>query len=438
MITHLMLAAALLAPVPLDDVTVHTGHIQGAEFRVEVPARWNGTVLLYSHGSYPDGYLPPQPSLTAQAAAKPVLLSRGYALAASNYSDPHGYAIPEALHDQMALLDWFGAQVGKPRRVISWGASQGGLAATMLEERNSRRIDGAVAMCGSLGGAVGKFNLMLDTQFVVKTLLDPSLSLVGVSDPAANTQRATQVMRTAVQTPAGRARLALAAAVGSVPGWSRAHEPRPADVPGQVAAQAGHLTRFAWFMWGAGRTDIEEVAGGNPSWNAGIDYRRQLARAAERPLVLAAYREAGLDLEADLTALSGAPRVSPDPAAVGWLARHGTLTGRGGPVVTLHPVGDTVGPEHEREYGERARDSRQLFVSRGGHCMHTAAEELTALDVLETRISTGRWPVTDPGVLNRAAGAYRAETHVLHDWTVDRTEASSPAFTSFAPGEFLR
>ncbi|TWP52043.1 hypothetical protein FKR81_10665 [Lentzea tibetensis] len=67
----------------------------------------------------------------------------------------------------------------------------------------------------------------------------------------------------------------------------------------------------------------------NPGWNTGVDYRRQLMLATERPLVLAAYREAGLDLGADLDRLGAAARVPADASAVSWLSSHGTLIGRG-------------------------------------------------------------------------------------------------------------
>jgi len=36
----------------------HSGTLGGAPFRVEVPARWNGTLVLYSHGYHPVGFGP--------------------------------------------------------------------------------------------------------------------------------------------------------------------------------------------------------------------------------------------------------------------------------------------------------------------------------------------------------------------------------------------
>ena len=65
----------------------YTGTLaNGTTWVADVPANWNGTLLLYSHGFGP---------LTAADAPDPgtqaALLARGYALAGSSY-DPNGSA----------------------------------------------------------------------------------------------------------------------------------------------------------------------------------------------------------------------------------------------------------------------------------------------------------------------------------------------------------
>lgn len=442
-------AAALTAPATAEvqEVTVHTGEIDGARFRVEVPAKWNGTLLLYSHGLYGPGFVPDELELVNQAAARPQLLAHGYALAASLYRTPNGYPVQQALDDQQRLIDWFNAQVGRPRRVIAWGASGGGLISVLLGERHPRRIDGVVSMCGPVGGASGLMNQFLDLAFTIRVLLAPDrgLELVHISRPEANEATAATVVQEATTTAPGRARLALAAALASIPAWSRALESRPTSVSEQVAQVATYHQLLGWFAWGAGRADVEGQAAGNPSWNVGVDYGRQLARSAGRPLVVQAYREARLDLNADLARLNATPRVRPDQRAVEWLVRYGQPTGRTPvPVLTLHAIGDVLPVEHERQYAElnthfgRTDQVRQLFVNRGGHCMHTAAEELTALAVLENRVRTGGWASTDPAVLNRDAATLDPALRVLYDWTVDQAGTAPPSFVTYSPGPFLR
>ena len=62
--------------------------------------------------------------------------------------------------------------------------------------------------------------------------------------------------------------------------------------------------------------EIEAMAGGNPSWNHDVDYRRLLDQSGLAELVRAQYRKAELSLDADLDALAKAPRIAADPGAV--------------------------------------------------------------------------------------------------------------------------
>jgi len=79
----------------------YSGTIGGADFRVEVPERWNGTLVLYSHGYLPPGF----PSFGIALTNRPPdrseteawLLEHGYALAASQFKDGGiGYQIENA------------------------------------------------------------------------------------------------------------------------------------------------------------------------------------------------------------------------------------------------------------------------------------------------------------------------------------------------------
>lgn len=432
------------------DVRVYTGTLAGAQYRVEVPARWNGTLLLWSHGLYPPPYVPPEVGLTSSPTTERWMLDHGYALAASNYRKPAGWSVKEALGDQITLLDWFADTVGKPHRTISAGSSMGGLIAVLLAERNAGRFDGVAPLCGALAGSLGFFNTTLDVNFAVKTLLAPDsdLKLTHITDPAGTVARAKKIIAAALKTKRGRARLALAASLRPIPGWSRALEPRPTDVAGQVRAQAADWMSFFLLdiTLGSVRADLERRAGGNPSWNAGVDYRRQLAHSRERTLVRRAYREAGLRLRADLHRLAAAPRIKPDAGAAAYLARYGRTRGRTPwPVVTLHTIGDGgAAPENEHEYARRVRRSgdpgqlRRFFIDRAGHCLYTPAEEITTYRALLTRIGTGHWHRTGPRALNADARAFGPAYHRLHDYIADQTGTAAPAFVRYHPGPYLR
>jgi hypothetical protein len=440
-ITAGIMAATLVAtgaaPIAAqEEVRVITGVIDGAQYRVELPPNWNGTLLLYSHGAYPRDYIPEEIELTNRKESKPVLLKQGYALAGSLYSKPYGFAAREAVRDQGALLSWFDRNVGKPQRTLAWGASAGGLNSVLLGEKD-RRIDGVLAMCGPLAGATATSDYFFDMGFTVRTLLAPELEIVRIKDPAANVAKAQEVLAAALQTPSGRARLALANAYASLPGWSTVFQPRSTDVAEQIRQQTKFVqTNYSTFAWGEMRADLETQSGGVPSGNTGVDYRSLLSRASERSLVEQAYREAGLDLSADLDKLAVAPRVSADQDAREHLTSYGTPTGRGkAPVLTLHPIGDSIAAGHEQTYASRVEPSRlrQLFVNRAGHCQHTAAEEMTALGVLGIRVHSGHWLTTDPVVLNAAAGRFGPEYYNLYDWMNGQQGPAQPAFARHQP-----
>jgi pimeloyl-ACP methyl ester carboxylesterase len=419
----------------------YTGTIGGAEFRVEVPAHWNGNLVLYSHPYYtPD--IPPGIGFSTRAETGDWLLEHGYALAASDFKGRYGWAVEDALEDQVALLDWFESHVGRPRHVVATGTSMGGLISVVLAERHPERIDGVLSMSAPLDMRE-PWNLFLDVTFAVKVLLAPGedIDLVRPSDAAGSTQALLAAVNLALETPEGRARLALANAFGNIEGWSSSLEPKPAALD-QIRALA-QLDQFA-VIGGFGpvaRPDLERRAGGNPSWNTGIDYRLQLARSEHRELVLQAYTEAGLDLEEDLATLAAAPRIAADPAAVRYVERYGVPRGTTpAPVLTMHNVSDVSVPSHERWYAEQVRGSgdprqlRQVYLGRSGHGAFSAAEEITGMCSLLQRVETGRWPSTQPSQLNAAAISFPEPYLKVFDFATFRDVPVPPAFTHHRPG----
>ena len=449
-IIALLLAAAVAsspaaAHAATDERRTHTGTIDGADFRVELPERWNGTLVLYSHPYYtPEMDFPIGHANRTETADW--LLDHGYALAASNFRGS-GFVVEDALTDQLNLLDWFTRNVGTPRHTVTTGSSMGAAIAIMLAERHPRRIDGVAAMCGPLD-LNGTWNLALDVTFALRTLLAPDagIELVRPDDPAASVAALDAAVAEAVETPAGRARIALAAGFANVDGWSSAHQPRPDTLEGRVRAMAALVRQVFVGAFGPGsRADLERRAGGNPSFNVGVNYRQQLARSTQRDLVHRAYRDAGLDLGADLAALARTPRIAPDPGALAYMYRHAVPRGTARvPVVTLHNVADAADPAHERWYADRVArrgdrdDLRQLWVGRATHCAFSAAEEITTMRALFERIDTGRWPSTQPARLNAAAARFDEPLHKVFDFETFTDLPRPPAFTVFTPGRPLR
>ncbi|HWL84624.1 MAG TPA: hypothetical protein VNO21_02410 [Polyangiaceae bacterium] len=439
-------AAAAGAPA---SVRTLTGTVDNVPFLADVPDPWNGTLLLWNH-AYRQVPPPAEDCDPDHPEVKAWLLDHGYALAGSEYPD-FVWSAPELIHDQLALLDWFTAEVAQPRHTVTWGRSLGGQMTAVLAERYPQRFSGALPMCGEIAGPAGFVNGLFDVGFALNTLLWPGskVELVHIADPVANLTLAQSLLKNALNSgsPQAKARIALANALGDIPGWADSLAPLPADPDEQVLHQVLY-DRFqdGTFVWGPGRGRMEQQLGGNPSWNIGIDYRRQLATSSQRGLVETEYQRAGLDLEADLATLNAAPRIAPDPAARNRLAAEGSILGLVSvPTLTLHTTGDGVAPvENERQYGDlaalfgRSGDLRQTWVARANHCFFTGAEELTALGVLFERIRTGSWSDARAANLNAAAASFGQAYRQMFSFYADGTSAVDSAFIDARPAPFLR
>ncbi len=436
-------AAAAAGP----SVRTLTGTLaDGATYKIEVPSDWNGTLFLYSHG-----YVVPGSSNPAQDVGDPLtgawLLSHGYALAGSSYAST-GWAIQQALPDQIDTLDTFARLVRAPARTIAWGHSLGGIITAGLIQRYPNRFDAALPMCGVLSGGVATWNTALDSAFAFKTLVAPAVAVTAITNPTGNLSLADSAAATAQQTAQGRARLALVAALADTPGWFTPLSPQPAptDYVAQEANQFEWATQVDFPFAFALRAELEARAGGNPSWNTGVDYTKDLARSADAAEVRALYRAAGLDLRSDLRTLNRTARISADPAAVRYLERNIVFNGQlSMPVLTMHTTGDgLVVPENEQAYRQvvrRAGDAsllRQIFVARAGHCAFTPAETIAAVQELLHRLDTGRWGrrATSAQALNASAAALGPAYNVFLSGS--QSVSTPPAFVRFRPPAYLR
>jgi pimeloyl-ACP methyl ester carboxylesterase len=419
----------------------------GATYKIEVPANWNCTLFLYSHG-----YVAPGEPNPATDVGDPItgawLLGHGYALAGSSYATT-GWAIQQALPDQIATLNVFGQQVGTPAQTIAWGHSLGGIITAGLIQDYPNRFTAALPMCGVLSGGVATWNTALDSEVAIQQLIDPSLQVVNIQNATANLEAADQAVSSAQATPQGQARIALAAALGDTPGWFTPLSPEPAanDYAAQEQNQYLWDTEIDFPFVFALRAELEGRAGGNPSWTTGVNFAAQLAKSPNLAEVIALYHAAGLNLRADLATLNHAARISADPGAVRYLAKYISFNGQlSMPVLTMHTTGDgLVVPENEQAYASVVRQAgnsrllRQIFVSRAGHCAFTPAETITAAQTLLNRIATGHWNdrALQPANLNGNATALGADYNVFTS-SQGTLVATPPAFVSYQPAQYPR
>lgn len=403
------LAVTTVAPAAADepDQTIEGRLADSTPYRFVVPGDWNGTVFVeldFASGG-PSG-------------AQQALIDDGAAYGGTT-RDVTGWDLAGAVDNQLEALDAFAAAVGEPSRTIAMGSSMGGMIAATTGELHPDRIDGVVAACGGLSGTVSQWNQKLDTVFTLAQLIDPSLPVVDIPEDIEAARSLWQdALAEAQQTPEGRARIALASAIGQLPAWSQSvADPDPRDPHEYQAGWYGSLSGDPLPYIGqamSSRYASTQQFGGLPSWNVGIDYKRQLrmASADARRVVKALYRDAGLSLEKDLATVNGADRIEADPEAVERFAASYEFTGEiSVPTLTLNNVGDQISTVAQQSaYEQRVRRAgnapllRQVYVGSAGHCAFSDAEVVTAANVLLDRLDTGRWGgSTVPHHLNAAA-----------------------------------
>ncbi|MDZ7727144.1 MAG: hypothetical protein U5Q44_02530 [Dehalococcoidia bacterium] len=119
-------------------------------YRIEVPDGWDGgPLVLWAHGfrGFDDELFvgSPRDSLREQ------LIDEGIAWAASSYSE-NGYVPGIGADDTLALKQHFVDEFGEPAEAYLVGASMGGNVVALSLEHFPGQYDGALSLCGALGG----------------------------------------------------------------------------------------------------------------------------------------------------------------------------------------------------------------------------------------------------------------------------------------------
>src|SRR6266545_93562 len=150
--------------LPGTKTTRYWGIHNGAGYRVEVPANWNGDLVLYAHGYRGTGL-----ELTvSNPRIRQWLVTHGYAWAASSYSK-NGYDVKQGVKDTHALGELFNGLVGNPTRTYITGHSMGGHITGVAIEQYPSAYVGALPMCGVMGDNE-LFDYYLDFNLVAEAL----------------------------------------------------------------------------------------------------------------------------------------------------------------------------------------------------------------------------------------------------------------------------
>jgi hypothetical protein len=395
----------------------------GGQWTADVPSNWNGTLILFSHG-----YLEQAPEDSPDPTTKSDLLDDGYALAGSSYDTTGSlWALDSGVRDQFETEAAVESAVlpSRPKLVIALGQSMGGLVSALEDQDSDGRINAALSTCGIVAGGVNLENYQLDGSYAISALLAPGehIQLVGYqteTQAALAGAELQQAAQHAQKTAQGRARLALASALYNVTTWTATDlvgentnplvTPPPTPPPATAYNQQEDEQYDTQYTPGSivepfvetGRWSVEQAVGGQPAWDAGVDFAKVLAGSPYDPEVVALYREAHLDLKTDLRVLTAGANIKAQLPALQNLINTSVPTGKlQVPELDMHTIADELVPVQQENFyrgtvnaAGDGRLLRQAYVEAEGHCNFTPPEYIAALHAVEHRIRTGRWGST--------------------------------------------
>ena len=367
----------------------------GAPYAMQVPANFNGTVALYSHGYRYNVDIPsaipliggykitntPEPVPGGNAEVAKYFFSQGVAIVGSGFAR-QGWNPDSAIKTNVELIDTFKKQFPKTTKVVAWGSSLGGVITQGLAEKYPDLIDAAAPLCMA-DNIAPQLTMAGDFLWGVKVLFDPTIKggnysagAAGVAESYADLGKVFTVM----------GKLQAALATGAWPDTSSATGKalQAAGVPSRSALlllglMAGLPTQSAHFDSISGpegalkltfplalspalailengtnaaalavlaTQDVENQAGGAIFDNTKTDYA---ARIEGERVIFNAALSGNTVIDALLGALSpanpGAPRAVANPAAVAKMKALHTNTGKiNVPTILMVGVADPITP----------------------------------------------------------------------------------------------
>ena len=361
-----------------------------APYSMMVPANFNGTVYLYSHGYRPNVPVPagipgyggytvtntPQPGPNATVIG--ALLAKGYGVVGSGFAR-QGWNADSAIKTNVELVGLFKKQFTKTTKVVAWGESLGGFITQALAEQQPSLFKAAAPLCMA-SDITPLMTMAGDALWGIKTFFDPSIkggnysagtagyaeamgdlvkvfTVIGalqaamVANASTPAWPATSKVPDAIKAIPSRSALVMVALMSGVPLQS-AHF----DGASGAAAMGSSITSFqiainpafaalenlanAAALAVLATHDLELQAGGAVFDNTATDYS---ARIADEQFIWSSALSGVSGTQGLLSVLAASPRAKADPAA---LAKMKALASHSGkveiPTILFTGVADPV------------------------------------------------------------------------------------------------
>jgi pimeloyl-ACP methyl ester carboxylesterase len=338
-------------PAPATPLPVEAGSINGASFRIEIPAKWNKGLVMYAHGYRVAGDRPWTPDSPQAAALRNEFLSRGFAFAESGYS-ADGWAVKEGIEDTEALRRHFVRKYGSPSETYITGHSMGGHITIATIERYPEAYQGALPMCGPLGPATDFLNNGLFDMLVTFEALFPNT----VGSPYQPSPQTAAKVKAATSAQPDRAAK-----------YAQRFSRRVEDLP------------FVLSFFQVIAAELKQRSGGEPLENRNRIY-------------------VGFGDDAEVNRL--VKRYTADAAAREYVRQYASPTGRiADPVLAIHTTLDplVLGSDvttYDVPAALAGTSDRFVarFVASTGHCNFTPAQTGAAFDALLAWARDGKRP----------------------------------------------
>ena len=370
-----------------------SGEIDGAPYRIVVPANWNGTLLVYGHGyrdkaDHPGEVDNRNADIAPSAALVPVLLAQGYALSGSAYKD-NGWAVEEGVHDLKNVVTYFRDNITQPDRTILWAFSMGTVIGFDSMERFGGIYDGALCGCAVGAGATQSWDSAGDLALAYHTLFGMPSSWGTFGDVRDDIDFESEVqpkLISEVTNPANFPKFEFIRLVGGTPG--RGITPPAGFYPGWL------FTDMFFSM--EARSELERRARGPIVQNLNRNYD---LTPAEK-MYLASFGIPAAVIDGWLLQMNGQRYVDAPNYARNYVEHNANYSGKiKNPILTMHTIIDPlVTVSQEYEYAEtvnkagRGRFLYQTYTNGNGHCNFTGPQLLTAVDAINQWVITGTKP----------------------------------------------